>query len=930
MQKGIFKGMRSMILKAMAVTLAFITIAGSLPSSAASRKEVEVKTKKQLLTQIAGAAASTIIFSTQKTLKFTIPATEASSNKKLIVNAPNVTLTNKATFKGVTLNETLAFTEKGTGNSLTVKAENAQITVAKGSEVKKMTIEGTGAKVTVAKGSKVEKMNVATDKIDIDVLGKAKVGDLVCKIKGAEVNLNVEKKADVNVTLSKKTKLTITGDKGADIDIVSKAKNSTITASVPIEITAEKDINLKLKEGAEGSVVDTKSEDINVKVSGKAKEELTEKVGGETVKEPEKKEEIKEKKNTEKEKEEKKDTTASQTSNDQSYVPYTPTVLPTAYAVTVKTEGEGVVSADLYIGNTKIASGTKVEPGTNIRLLIAVQDGLFPTMRINGTERAIGETRSSVAGHTEYLGIINQIYKDTEIIVTATEPFITFKSSDHGTLYYINESTRIPINESEIKLQGNNIDHFEFFAEPEEGYVPRAKVNGRYREVYSYYGINIESHDITVSYGHIDVEVEFISKDTPCQITVTPPEYAALTVKNITSGETLASPTSSVKAGDIIEIQANPSIGHVLGSICVLMSEGGNYKYHVTSRRIMITTDINIFVETGKANIDVSVSWNEERKPGHISILQFKDEGGNNSGGAVYSGDRARWTLMEGCNKFDVVFDHPGIRILSLLVNGVEKVSTITESENGITYHHSLEQNETEINVEAVIGKANDDYVTVSLPEIDNATVRLTYKISGKDISVDEGGSGIVPAGTEITINASADGGRMISAVNAGNTPVSKANDGSYKYVVDADTVFGVTTAENNAIVLSAKVSTFNVVTGGSITISGGSTVAVTGASFELKVGDTKYATVNIPDVTFAATGAAISFEGGVTTEQKAAVTILDFSEFSVGSGAELFKKELLDFLTGTFSNVTEVYYPTGVNDKPAGYTGNQTFKQKS
>ncbi|MCR5432558.1 MAG: hypothetical protein K6E95_08370 [Lachnospiraceae bacterium] len=302
MLKGTKNGWRSSILRALTIILALVMVAGSLPASAASAKTVEVKSKKKLLAEIAKSDASTITFTTQKAYKFTIPAVETSSNKKIVINAPNATLTNKSSLKNVTINGIKKFTEKGSGNSITVKADDALINVEKGVDVKKLT--------------------VSANKVSVDIKGKAKIEKLVCNLKNAYVNVTAGKKTDVNITLSKKTKLTIAGEKSADVDILSKAKNSYVKTSIPVSISAEKNLKLKLNKGAEGSVVDSKNDEIKLSVSGKAAGELTEKVAGEIVKEPEKKDEAKEK--TEDKKEEKKDEkkaaeSESWTDTDSSY-----------------------------------------------------------------------------------------------------------------------------------------------------------------------------------------------------------------------------------------------------------------------------------------------------------------------------------------------------------------------------------------------------------------------------------------------------------------------------------------------------------------------------------------------------------------------------------------------------------------------------------
>ena len=920
MQKGISKSLRSLILKAIAVTLAFVTIAGSLPSSAASSKEVEVKTKKQLLAQIAGTAASTIVFSTQKTLKFTIPASESSSNKKLIVNAPNVTLTNKATFKGVTLNETLAFTEKGKGNSLTVKAENAQITVAKGSEVKKMTIEGTGAKITVAKGSEVEKMNVAADKIDIDVLGKAKVGDLVCKLKGAEVNLNVEKKAEVNVTLSKKTILTVTGDKSADVDIVSKAKNSTVTASVPVEVTAEKNLKLKLKEGAEGSVVDSKSEDVNVKVSGKAADEVTEKVAGETVKEPEKKEEKAEEKKEEAKKEEKKeDTTQTSSSSDQTPSggsgEYHPVILPTSYSVTLETSGEGIKSAELYIGSNKITSGTNVQPGTVVQLVLRMIKEMYPKVTNNGVSWYYNsDSRDTIAEYVEYAYRFT-IDSVTVIKVESTEPTIEFNSPEHGTVYMTKggDSTRLA---SGSKVDTNS--GYKIYAIPEDGYVPRIKIEGLYKQIDLDWSYTVGDFLIKRQ-GIVTAEVEFVSTETKANITILTPQNAVITVKNKKTGN-LISDGEAVNVGEILSVSVIPDKDYAVNMIWVSIENASRTGYGSDTREVLVTNDTKISAEIGKCLVSISTSWLGDRSVGSY-LLSSKDRNYSSEYGgmSIY--------LSADAESFKVTFDYPGAQIVSFTVNDEDKISFLTVDElYRYIYEQILTGNEKEINIQAILGKDTTTYVKAKLDAVDNAVAQLSYTLSGNEITIEEGKEGYVPEGTEITVKVAPDDGYEVSSVKAGDATVTAATSGEYKYTVSADTTFTITTAQKQKhVILSA--TSIRPATTAAFTVSGGA-IAATGTAFDLKVGDTKYATVFVPNDPVT-TGAAISLEG-LVTDQMAKVDVLDFSEFnSSNTGDALFTSYVLDEILKNFTQVATVYYPAGVSAIPQGFDGNQTFSAK-
>ena len=722
MKEGRVRGLKTKIFKGLALVFAFVAVTGSLPSKAASSKSVEVKTKKKLLSEIAKISDSTIIFTTAKAYKITIPASEASENKKLIVNAPNVSLTNKATFKGVTLNETKMFTEKAVGNSLTVKAENAVINVGKGGEVAKMTIEGSGAKVTVAKGSEVSEMNVAADKIDIDVLGKAKVGDLVCKLKGAEVVLNVEKKADVNITLSKKTKLTVTGDKEAEVDITSKAKNSSVTAFVPVEIAAEKNLKLKLEEGAEGSVVDSKSEDVKVSISGEAKEAITEKVAGETVKEPEKNEISDDKK------EEKKETTSptEQTSNNGSETYYQPSYTPLSYEVRLEITDTEVKSAKLFIGNTMITSGTGVEPGTTVRLVVTLEKKRYPVVTVNGMQ-----SRVVVSGHQEEEDCVEHtfdfaVYSPTVVKVTSTDPVINYNSPEHGDTYLVTTGIFERLESGTVAIASN---YYFLNLEPEDGYFPRVRINGVLEEVcgdIGNYYVGFSGSDYRMNdNGALDCEVEYVSAETEYTVTIEQTDKGTIEVKNLKTGQTISS-GDKVKVGTKIKITVEENGTAVFDGMTISYDDGeGGHGPSSKEWETIITADSYIFFHFGKCLINGELAWyNDESVVGYLEI----DTG---TGSWRSSFDVIRSLLNFEQDSFEFRMVYPETKVLSLLVNDVEKVDQIVESDaNGHVYRHTIGK-EKDILIKAVLGKLDIDYVKIDLHTVDNATAQLTYVLSG-------------------------------------------------------------------------------------------------------------------------------------------------------------------------------------------------------
>ena len=248
----------------LAMVLVMIMAFGTIPASAAVKK-VEVSSKKKLINELGAKGTETITLKRNANGKITIPAIDNSSNKKLVIDAPNTDIVNNTVFKSVTILNVKSYTEKAKGNTIAVKDE---------------------ARIVIAAKAAPAKITVTAAKADITVKKKAKIGELICKKKAASVSVKTEAKAKVDVTLAKKTKLAVTGDASSAVQIDSKAASSTVTASVPVEIDAEKNMTVNLKKGSEGSVIDSASKDVTVKVNDKSEKAPTVKVGGNVISTP--------------------------------------------------------------------------------------------------------------------------------------------------------------------------------------------------------------------------------------------------------------------------------------------------------------------------------------------------------------------------------------------------------------------------------------------------------------------------------------------------------------------------------------------------------------------------------------------------------------------------------------------------------------------
>ncbi len=365
MGKMTVHGLQRKLLRLLAFTLILVLTLNVLspivfPVDAASG-EIVVKTKKQLVKAMEKKSAATIIFRTNRKTRFIIPVIENSANKKLIMEAPNARAFNKATFKTITLNSSGYFNERGNENSLYVKGDGVKLTVSKGIEAKKVSITATDVLIKVA--------------------SDANVNDIICNKKASEITLSVAKNAEANITIKKTAALILDGDNTADIKVVAQAKDTKITASVPVDIVAEKDVDVVLEKGSEGSSIDS-AKGVDVDLSGAAEKNATVVEDGKMVQEAEEKKDEetavtdpgKEEEKKEDEKTEDKadtvapDATSSDPGSSNSYVPSPPPSVNYPSFTWTFDESQGTVSVSC--GSKPISSGAQGAPGSIITITV--------------------------------------------------------------------------------------------------------------------------------------------------------------------------------------------------------------------------------------------------------------------------------------------------------------------------------------------------------------------------------------------------------------------------------------------------------------------------------------------------------------------------------------------------------------------------------
>lgn len=129
----------------MSLTLA-LTIA-PIPANAAT-SNATVSTQKELNAALKNSKINKITIKTGKTLTLKI-AKGTYSNKTLIVKAAKAALTNNGAFKSISIADAKSFTEKASGNKLTVSDSKLKLTISKDSSKDKLVFNKENANITL-------------------------------------------------------------------------------------------------------------------------------------------------------------------------------------------------------------------------------------------------------------------------------------------------------------------------------------------------------------------------------------------------------------------------------------------------------------------------------------------------------------------------------------------------------------------------------------------------------------------------------------------------------------------------------------------------------------------------------------------------------------------------------------------------------------
>ena len=116
------------------------------------------KSQAQLEKILTDESIDTIKISTSKKTTLTIPG--GNYGKKLIINAPNVRLTNNGKFSDVTIKDLTKYTENTKGNSLNVTDDKLSVNVSKSASLKNITVTNEKSKLHLVADGNVNKLTI--------------------------------------------------------------------------------------------------------------------------------------------------------------------------------------------------------------------------------------------------------------------------------------------------------------------------------------------------------------------------------------------------------------------------------------------------------------------------------------------------------------------------------------------------------------------------------------------------------------------------------------------------------------------------------------------------------------------------------------------------------------------------------------------------
>lgn len=185
-----------------------------------------VTTQKEL-DSLLGSGVALITLKTDAEAEFTVKEGNYTT-QKLVVDAPNTDVVNNGTFNGIEIKaiKSSTWTENASGNVLEVTAENARIVIS----------EKAAAELVVN-----------NEKVVLDLVNNGSVKSLI---------------------LDKASAVKISGTSKEPIPVIANAVGTTITSSLPLNLTVTAKVKLELLKGAENTKVAVETEDLIPTVTG--------------------------------------------------------------------------------------------------------------------------------------------------------------------------------------------------------------------------------------------------------------------------------------------------------------------------------------------------------------------------------------------------------------------------------------------------------------------------------------------------------------------------------------------------------------------------------------------------------------------------------------------------------------------------------------
>lgn len=223
-----YKGFKKVLALLVAAALVFTSVPATKTAAKTKKSEtITVTTQDELTAALKSGKYKKITLATDAKITITASGRYNASGVKLVIDAPNATIKNKAACSSVVIKSAAKFVEYASGNAITVKDD-------------KLTLK-------VDEKAKVQKVTAAAGAETIKFVNNGSVG-----------RLYVEAPADIAISGASEKKL--------DITVKTAAAGAEITSSLPVKVNAYGDIDLTLEDGAEKSSVTMKTEETEVKI----------------------------------------------------------------------------------------------------------------------------------------------------------------------------------------------------------------------------------------------------------------------------------------------------------------------------------------------------------------------------------------------------------------------------------------------------------------------------------------------------------------------------------------------------------------------------------------------------------------------------------------------------------------------------------------